>query len=232
MRALIPAGVALEPSLLASLAEAVDPGRRLVAAIDRIVPLSGRRVADVATGIGELPVILARRTGRVYGVESDPELLAEARRRSAGLHQPNIRFVEGRPEAVPLRGGVVDIVLNAALAADDASLPAVDEALRLLRPGGTLIAIGHYGRDDLAAVLEPEVVAHTVAATQRRSGWWFRHGFRLKVVHTRIEFRDPETAHRLLATLYGDRGRAFLMGRGGVSLELKLGLFHRSRPEA
>jgi len=232
MRAVIPSGVELDPSLFATLAEAIDPGRRLVAAIERIVPLSGRRVAEVDTGIGQLPLILARRTGRVYGIESDPALLEVAHRRAAAAHQPNIRIVEGTPESVPLRSGVVDVVLSTSLVPDDTSLPAMAEAFRILRPGGRLIAIGHYGRDDLAALLEPEVVAHTVAATQRRTGWWFRHGFRVKVVHTRMDFGDPASAQELLPRLYGDRGRAFLMGSHPAILELKLGLYHLTRPGA
>ena len=67
---------------------------------------------------------------------------------------------------------------------------AVAEAQRVLRPGGRLIVIGHYGRDDVAALLEPEVVDHVMEATQRRTGWWLRHGFKIKVVHARLDLGD------------------------------------------
>jgi hypothetical protein len=63
-------------------------------------------------------------------------------------------------------------------------------------------------------------------ATQRRTGWWLRHGFKIKVVHARLDLGDAETAHELLPRLYGDRGRAFLMSAHGPSLRLNLGLFH------
>lgn len=204
----------------------------MLAAIERIVPLSGKRIADVGTGIGHYPMLLARRTGRTYGIESDPALLAEARRRAGNAHQPNIRIVEGSLTRLPLRDGTVDVVLTSLIDPDDASLPAVAEARRVLRPGGRLIVIGHYGRDDVAALLEPEVVEHVMEATQRRTGWWLRNGFKIKVVHARLDLADEATAHELLPRLYGDRGRAYLMGARRSSLRLNLGLFHLSTERA
>jgi SAM-dependent methyltransferase len=211
------------------LGEIVDPDREILAAIERITPLSGRRIADVGTGIGHYPMLLARRTGRTYGIESDPELLAEARRRAGMSHQPNVRIVHGDPEALPLRDGAVDILLSSKIGADDRSLPAIAEALRVLRPGGRLIVLGYYGRDDVSVLLEPEVAEQARDATRRRTGWWPRNGFRIKVVHTRIDLGDAAAAHELLPRLYGDRGRAFLMGPHPPILKVRLGLFHRAK---
>ena len=116
------------------------------------MPLAGKRIADVGTGIGHYPLLLARRTGRTYGIEADPALVDEARRRAAELHQPNLRIVEGIARArIPLRDGAVDVVLTGLIDADDASLPLIAEAMRVLRPGGRLVVIGYYGRDDVAA---------------------------------------------------------------------------------
>lgn len=227
MRPILPAWSDADPELHARLGAAIDPDRKVLAALERITPLSGKRIADIGTGIGHYPMLLARRTGRTYGVESDPELLAEARRRAADSHQPNVRIVEGAATALPLRDGAVDVVLTSLIEPDDASLPAVHEALRVLRPGGRLVVIGYYGRDDVSALLEPEVVAHVREATQRRTGWWLRHGFKIKVVHARLDLGDAATALELLPRLYGDRGRAFLMGPHRSSLRLNLGLYHR-----
>jgi ubiquinone/menaquinone biosynthesis C-methylase UbiE len=190
--------------------------------------LSGKRIADIGTGIGHYPMILARRTGRTYGIEANPELLAEARRRAAGSLQPNIRIVEGEPTKLPLRNGAVDIVLTSNILPEDGSLPAIEEAQRVLRPGGRLIVVGYYGRDDVAALLEPEVVAQAIDATQRRTGWWLRNGFKFKVVHARVDLAEPELAHALLPRLFGDRGRAYLMGPHRPFLRLNLGLYHRA----
>ena len=156
-------------------------------ALERITPLSGKRIADVGTGIGHYPMLLARHTGRTYGIEADEALREAARQRADEAHQPNIRIVAGEPEHLPLRDGAVDVVLSGTIDPDDASLPAVAEAMRVLRPGGRLVVIGYYGRDDLASLLEPEVVEHALEATHRRTGWWLRNGFKIKVVHACID---------------------------------------------
>ena len=229
MRPILPAWTETDPSLHERLGAAIDPDRKVLAALERITPVSGRRIADIGTGIGHYPMLLARRTGRTYGIESDPDLLKEARRRASASHQPNIRIVEGRATALPLRDGAVDIVLTGTIDPEDGSLPTVAEAMRVIRPGGRLIAIGYYGRDDVSALLEPEVVAHVREATQRRTGWWLRNGFKIKVVHARLDLGDAATAHELLPRLYGDRGRAYLMGPHPSSLRLNIGLFHREK---
>lgn len=232
MRGILPAWTEPDPELYRQLGEIVDPDRKVLAALERIVPLSGKRIADVGTGIGHYPILLARRTARTYGIESDPALLGEARHRASEAHQPNIRMVEGEPTALPLRDAAVDIVLHGLIEASDASQPAIIEALRVLRPGGRLVVIGYYGRDDVAALLEPEVVAHARQATQRRTGWWLRHGFKIKVVHARLDLRDEEAAYAILPRLYGDRARVFLMTAHPPRPELKLGLYHLAKPSA
>jgi SAM-dependent methyltransferase len=229
VRAILPSWTHADEDLHAHLGDVVDPERKVLAALERIIPLSGKRIADVGTGIGHYPMLLARRTGRTYGIEADDALRHAARRRAAAAHQPNIRIVAGEPDRLPLRDEAVDVVLSGTIEPEDASLPAVAEALRVLRPGGRLVVMGYYGRDDLASLLEPEVVEHALQATRRRTGWWLRNGFKIKVVHTRMDVSDPDAALELLPRLYGDRGRAFLMGPHPDSLVLKLGLYHRGR---
>ena len=226
MRPILPPWTDTDPTLHGLLGAAIDPERKVLAALERITPLSGRRIADVGTGIGHYPMLLARRTGRTYGIESDPSLLAAARRRAVDAHQPNIRIVEGEATALPLRDAAVDIVLTSQIDPVDTSLAAIAEARRVIRPGGRLIVIGYYGRDDVASLLEPEVIEHVMEATQRRTGWWLRNGFKIKVVHAKLDLGDDRTAHELLPRLYGDRGRAYLMGAHRPSLRLNLGLYH------
>jgi len=230
IHAILPPWTDLDAALHARLGEVIDPDRKVLAALERIVPLSGKRIADVGTGIGHYPMLLARHTGRTYGIESDPALLDIARQRASASHQPNLRIVEGGLESLPLHDEAVDVVLCGLIEPDDASLPAIAEIMRVLRPGGRLVVIGYYGRDEIASLLEPEVVAHALAATQRRTGWWLRHGFKIKVVHSRLDISDPAVAMQLLTRLYGDRGRAFLMAPHPPSLKLKLGLYHLAKP--
>jgi SAM-dependent methyltransferase len=229
MRAILPPWTDTDPLLLERLGEVIDPERRVLEALERIVPLSGKRIADVGTGIGHYPMLLARRTGRTYGIEAQPALLKAARSRADASHQPNIRMVKGSGEHLPLRDAAVDVVLSGEIEPDDRSLPSIEEALRVLRPNGRLVVIGYYGRDDLVELLEPEVVDKARHATQRRTGWWLRHGFKIKVVHSRLDLQDEATALELLPRLYGDRGRAFLDAPHPLSLRLRLGLYHLAR---
>lgn len=229
MHAILPAWTDPDPALHARLGEVIDPDRKVLAALERIVPLAGKRIADVGTGIGHYPMLLARHTGRTYGIESDPDLLGAARERADAAHQPNLRIVEGGLDALPLRNGAVDIVLCGLIEPNDDSLPAIAELMRVIRPGGRLIVIGYYGRDQVASLLDPEVVAQAFEATQRRTGWWLKHGFKIKVVHSRLDISDLATAMELLPRLYGERARAFLMGQHPASLTLKLGLYHLAK---
>ncbi|MDQ3881494.1 MAG: class I SAM-dependent methyltransferase [Chloroflexota bacterium] len=217
------------PETYRRLGEIIDPDGKVIAGIERIVPLAGKRVADVGTGIGHYPMLLARHTGRTYGIEDDPVLRNEAARRARAAHQPNLRIVAGSPDRLPLRDAAVDVVLSGEIEPDDGSLARVTEALRVLRPGGHLIVMSNYGRDEASRLLEPELVERAIAASHHRTGWWRRHGFRIKVIHTRIDLRDADTAHELLPRLYGDRARAFLMGPHRPSLELKVALYHRQK---
>jgi hypothetical protein len=45
-------------------------------------------------------------------------------------------------------------------------------------------------------------------------------------VHARLDLGDARTTHELLPRLFGDRGRAYLMGAHRPSLRLNLGLYH------
>jgi SAM-dependent methyltransferase len=229
VRAILPASLEPDAELLTRLGEVMDPERRVLAALERITPISGKRIADVGTGIGHYPLLLARRTGRTYGIEQQPELLRVARARAGAMHQPNIRIVEGGVNRLPLRDGAVDIVLSGEIEPDDRWLPAIAEVQRVLRPGGRLVVIGYYGRDDVVPLLEPEAVERALQATQRRTGWWLRNGFKIKVVHSRLDLGDEKTAEDLLPRLYGDRGRAFLAAPHPLSLKVRLGLYHLAR---
>jgi signal transduction histidine kinase len=104
----------------------------------------------------------------------------------------------------------------------------LDDLLDLNRLSAGRLTV-HPERHDLAVLVEPEVADHAREATQRRTGWWLRNGFKIKVVHTRLDLSDAEAAHQLLPKLYGDRGRAFLMGPHPASLRVRIGLFHRPK---
>jgi SAM-dependent methyltransferase len=155
-------------------------------------------------------------------------MLARARSKGQRL-SPHAGFALGDATRLPLPDASVDVWCSAFMVRNVPDLDAaLREAQRVLRPGGRLIVIGYYGRDDVAALLEPEVVDQAVDATHRRTGWWLRNGFKIKVVHARVDLTEPDLAHALLPRLFGDRGRAYLMGPHRSFLRLNLGLYHRA----
>src|SRR5437870_463126 len=128
------------------------------AAWDRIFDLvvgarSGLDVLDAGCGTGFLSLELASRGHRVVGVDFAPAMLGEARRKAAeqGLA---IRFEEADAEQLSYPPGSFDLVVSRHVLW---TLPhpeaAIDEWIRLLRPGGRLAVIdGQF---------DPSALVHT-----------------------------------------------------------------------
>ena len=120
------------------------PGER--AAWDRIFGLvfpgrAGLDALDAGCGTGFLSFELAARGHRVTGVDFAPAMLAEARRKgeARGLA---VRFEEADAEQLPFPPASFDLAISRHLLW---TLPhpeaAIDEWIRVLRPGGRLIII-------------------------------------------------------------------------------------------
>lgn len=74
----------------------------------------GRRVLDVATGIGEPAMTAVRRvgpSGSVTAIEQAPQMLAVARERMQAAGIWNVEFVEGDAEVVALPPDSFDAVV-------------------------------------------------------------------------------------------------------------------------
>ena len=116
------------------------------AAWDRILDLAlPRRGAldalDAGCGTGFLSFELAGRGHRVTGIDFAPAMLAEARRKAAE-RGVSIRFEEGDAEQLPFGPGSFDLIVSRHVLW---TLPhpeaAIDEWVRVLRPGGRLAVI-------------------------------------------------------------------------------------------
>jgi ubiquinone/menaquinone biosynthesis C-methylase UbiE len=121
--------------------------------------LAGKRVLDAGTGDGTYAIEAAARGARVTGIDSDPDVLAVARRR-ASTRGVSVEFREGRIEALPFADGGFDatVAVTVLCFSRDAAA-AIHELARVLAPGGRLI-LGELGRFSLWA------------ARRRARGWF------------------------------------------------------------
>jgi ubiquinone/menaquinone biosynthesis C-methylase UbiE len=116
------------------------------AAWDRILDLilAGRgplECLDAGCGTGFLSFELAARGHGVTGVDFAPAMLDEARRKAAARGVA-IRFEEADVERLPFPGGRFDLVISRHLLWTLAHPEvAIDEWVRVLRPGGRLVVV-------------------------------------------------------------------------------------------
>jgi SAM-dependent methyltransferase len=98
----------------------------------------GARVLDVACGTGVVALTCARLGAKASGVDLTPELVARARD-NAALMQLEVDFAEADAEALPFGDGAFDVVVSQ-FGHMFAPRPevALEEMLRVLKPGGTL----------------------------------------------------------------------------------------------
>ncbi|MEU6482323.1 class I SAM-dependent methyltransferase [Streptomyces sp. NPDC047017] len=96
-------------------------------------PLAGARVADIGAGTGIATALLHERGARVLAVEPGDGMADEFRRT-----RPGIPLVRGSGDALPLADASVDLLTYAQAWHWTDTARSVPEALRVLRPGGSL----------------------------------------------------------------------------------------------
>jgi SAM-dependent methyltransferase len=101
--------------------------------------LAGRDVIELGCGTAYVSAWMARRGGRVTGIDNSPKQL-ETARRLQDEHDLHFPLMLGNAEAVPLPDASFDVAISeygASIWADPYRW--IPEAARLLRPGGELI---------------------------------------------------------------------------------------------
>ena len=114
---------------------------REYARIERLLPpRRPLRVLDIGCGTGAWSVRWVERGCHVTGVDFDPEFIARAKTRGPLADQSRFRGLVGDATRLPPGIGPYDVVtLNSLLEHVPDCIAAIDEAVRVLAPGGVLI---------------------------------------------------------------------------------------------
>ncbi len=99
-------------------------------------------IADLGAGEGMVSQLLARRAEKVWCIDNSPRMVEVGTELAAKNALANLEYRLGDVEAVPLDDRSVDLaILSQALHHAQHPQTAVNEAVRILRPGGQLLVL-------------------------------------------------------------------------------------------
>jgi SAM-dependent methyltransferase len=194
--------------------EAIERDGRLDAALRELADPSGRDLLDVGAGTGFWLPRYASAASSVTGVEPDPELLPAAKGRVASIK--NVEIVAGSAEHLPMADATADIV-HARFAyffgpGADAGLK---EVRRVLRPGGTFVAVDNdWGWGDFSELLQLATTGNAGLDPGETDSWWRERGAERLNVRAGWHARSSEELETILRLEFPDEVvDEFLIGR-------------------
>ena len=109
-----------------------------IATTRALSPRPGQRILDLAAGTGTSSVAIARTGAEVVAADFSPGMIAEGRRRHAGV--PGVSFVEADATALPFEDEEFDAVtISFGLRNVQDADAGLREMLRVTKPGGRLV---------------------------------------------------------------------------------------------
>ena len=119
--------------------------------LDAFAPIAGRRLLDVGCGPGAMAAALAGHGARMTGIDPGAAAIAAARDRA-----PDCTFEAGSAESLPFADGAFDgaVILNALHHVPDPRA-ALDEAARVVVPGGRIVVVEPLAEGSFFVALRP-----------------------------------------------------------------------------
>jgi hypothetical protein len=191
-----------------SFLRVVDVERKVPAALDALGPVCDRDVVVLDGGSGNLARGLATMGARTRSLAFEPDIDAAM----AAVSE------------LPLRCADVVVIPWSEFATPES--PLIDFAERLLRPGGRLLLIHDYGRDEVWS-LRPELQDRQVDWSHR-GGPFLGCGFRVRVIHCWWTFESPEQAREMLEAAFGPAGLELFGRMKRQRLEYQVAIYHRT----
>ena len=122
--------------------------------------------------------------------------------------------------------GSADVVVGLWSAFRTPDAGALAEIDRVLRPGGRLLVVQDYGRDDVCR-LRGELPEY--GAWSRRDGPYLAAGFRIRVIHCFWTFGSIDEARTFLGDTFGPIGEEVGRGLQRPRITYNVAIYHRSR---
>lgn len=168
--------------------EAVDRAGHVLAAMRRLAPWAGQTVADLGCGTGYWLPRYATDAARVIGIEPDPALRSVALARAASL--PAADVLAGSAERIPLPDGSIDVVhARFAYFFPPGAEAGLTEVLRVLRPGGHLVAVDNdYRWGEFARLLAAAASRSPLETATAVDTWWRERGACRHEVRSELRF--------------------------------------------
>lgn len=172
--------------------QAMDRAGHVLAAMRALAPWSGRTLVDLGCGTGYWLRRYAPDAAAVIGVEPDPALRARATAAAADLAAAGhtARVLAGSAEHLPLPDASADVV-HARFAyffppGTDAGLT---EVLRVLRPGGCLVAVDNdYRWGEFSRLLAASATSSPQRTATAVDRWWQARGATRHEVRSELRF--------------------------------------------
>lgn len=134
--------------------------------LELLEPRAGERILDIGCGTGQLTAEIARSGATVVGIDSSPDMLAEARK-----NFPQIEFVQANATGFDFPERFDAIFSNAALHWVKQQAAVAASIARALRPGGRFVA--ELGGKGCIASVTDAMSAVLGARAEERCPWTF-----------------------------------------------------------
>ena len=209
--------------LFALMSQAIDPEGRIPSAMRTLAPIEGRSLLDVGAGVGDRTIVYAGMAAHVFALEPDPKALPILRGRIKSSGASNVTVLPADAASIPLENDAVDVAYATwSYFFGPGNEAGLQEADRVVRPGGDIAIAQNYGHDELSRFWSADE-----AACESWPRWFEEHGFACHVVESVWRFATPADALTVLGFLWGERARAFAGPGARTEFNYKAAIYHR-----